>query len=145
LSNPVTPQRPDASQMNTARRATWVLAGFAAGFLAAGLPYWTIPYSKVSLPSTLLQNCLLPIALVAVLLPLVSGVGIWRSATAVGLAAPGAVFARMVVETSRDPTSHNLWPIEVMIAMVVGMAIAWPGAAAGELFRRFAGRLGVLR
>src|SRR4030095_9236118 len=107
--------------MSTARRATWVLAGFAAGFLAAGLPYWTVSYGQVSLPTTLLQNCLLPIALVAVVLPLLSGVGIWRSATAVGLAAPGAVFARMIVETSQDPTSHNLWPIEVMIAMVVGM------------------------
>jgi hypothetical protein len=48
-------------------------------------------------------------------------------------------------QTSRDPTSHNLWPIEVMIAMVVGMAIAWPGAAIGELLRRFAGGSRVLR
>jgi hypothetical protein len=48
-------------------------------------------------------------------------------------------------QTSLDPTSHNLWPIEVMIAMVVGMAMAWPGAAVGDLLRRFASRLGVLR
>lgn len=49
--------------MGTAKRAIWVLAGFA-GFLATGLPYWPIPCSKVSLPDTLFQNCLLPIALV---------------------------------------------------------------------------------
>jgi hypothetical protein len=133
------------SEVGTKNRAIWVLAGFTAGVVATGLPYWTIPYSQVSLPNTLVQNCLLPIALVAVLLPLVSGLGIVRSAMAVGIAVPGAVFARMVVDTSRDPTSHNLWPIEVMIAMVVGMAVAWPGAGVGELLRRFAGRLGVLR
>ena len=132
------------SEVGTKHRAIWVLAGFAAGVLATGLPYWTIPYSQVSLPNTLFQNCLLSIAVVAVLLPLISGLGIVRSAMAVGIAVPGAVFARMVVDTSRDPTSHNLWPIEVMIALVVGMAISWPGAAVGELLRRFAGRLGVL-
>ena len=50
---------------------------------------------------------------------------------AIGAAVPAAVWARVVVETAKDPTSHNLWPFEIAIAMVVGMACALIGAIAG--------------
>jgi hypothetical protein len=43
------------------------------------------------------------------------------------------VVARVVVEGVQDPTSHNLWPFEVIIALMVGFACAFGGAVAGRL------------
>jgi hypothetical protein len=40
--------------------------------------------------------------------------GGWRLAAAVPAALIGFVVLRIVVDTARDPTSHNLWPFEVL-------------------------------
>ena len=55
---------------------------------------------------------------------------------AIGLAAPAMAMARVAVETSRDPTSHNLWPLEIIIAMAVGFSVAFAGALLGGLLTR---------
>ena len=47
--------------------------------------------------------------------------------------------ARVVVDTARDPTSHNLWPFEMVIAFALGLAGAVPGALIGSTFRRLLG------
>lgn len=46
------------------------------------------------------------------------------------------VLGWVVVETAADPTSHNLWPLEAMIALVLGLVAAAPGVAAGALVAR---------
>lgn len=33
--------------------AYWLVAAFVISFFAVGVPYWQIPYAKVSLPNTL--------------------------------------------------------------------------------------------
>lgn len=48
--------------------------------------------------------------------------GGWRIAALLPLAGFGFVVARLVVDTRRDPTSHNLWPFEVLIAAAVALA-----------------------
>lgn len=40
--------------------------------------------------------------------------GGWRLAAAVPAALIGFVVLRIIVDTSRDPTSHNLWPFEIL-------------------------------
>lgn len=45
--------------------------------------------------------------------------------------APVAVFARIVAECSLDPTSHNLWPFEIVLTLFVSAPLALLGAAAG--------------
>ncbi len=55
--------------------------------------------------------------------------GAWRIAAAVPLVAMGFVLLRIVVDTARDPTSHNLWPFEILyfgagsVAAVAVMAL----------------------
>jgi hypothetical protein len=39
--------------------------------------------------------------------------------------------ARVVYETAIDPTSHNLWPFELVIAAGVGFLIASAGSLVG--------------
>jgi hypothetical protein len=41
--------------------------------------------------------------------------------------------ARVVVDTSQDPTSHNLWPFEVGLAWFVGLLASLTGAALGSV------------
>jgi len=41
--------------------------------------------------------------------------GGWRVASAIPLVLMGVVVLRIVFDTSRDPTSHNLWPFEILI------------------------------
>jgi hypothetical protein len=49
--------------------------------------------------------------------------GGWKIAAAVPLAVIAFVALRIVVDTARDPTSHNLWPFEIIIYGAVAVAI----------------------
>ena len=42
--------------------------------------------------------------------------GGWRIAATVPAAIMAFVVLRIVIDTSRDPTSHNLWPFEILMA-----------------------------
>src|SRR6266478_6596741 len=97
----------------------WLAAAFAIGFLAVGLPYWQIPYAKVSLPNTLYGSGFLVFCIVGATVPL-------------------AVLARVAVETNKDPTSHNLWPFEFIMATAVGALCSFTGALLGNLPALFA-------
>ena len=46
----------------------------------------------------------------------------------------------MIVEATKDPTSHNLWPIEVGIALFVGLGSSSVGVLLGSLPLLFSGR-----
>jgi hypothetical protein len=47
--------------------------------------------------------------------------GAWRLAGLLPLAYTLFVVMRIVVDTRQDPTSHNLWPMEVLLASVGGL------------------------
>jgi hypothetical protein len=49
--------------------------------------------------------------------------GGWKLAAAVPAGIVGFVILRIVVDTAADPTSHNLWPLEVLIAGFASLAI----------------------
>jgi hypothetical protein len=112
---------------------------FAAALLAVGLPWWLAPYNRFSLSH--------PVAILGCLafLLIAAGAGGWsalrpgRAVLAVGTAVPVAVVLRVVVGGFRDPTSHNLWPFEVLIMAVPGFALATLGVLAGRRLRRILG------
>ena len=49
--------------------------------------------------------------------------GVWRAAAAVPLAGMAFVVARIGVDTARDPTSHNLWPFEILMAGAASLVV----------------------
>ena len=100
---------------------------FMSAFLAVGVPYWQIPYAQVSLPGTLVGWSLVIVAAVAAVMRLGCRASFVRALFGAGLAVPAAVMARVIVEASQDPTSHNLWPFEVVIAGLLGMGVALLG------------------
>ena len=102
----------------------WCLPGFTAGFFTVGVPYWLIPYNKVNLPDALLAIGLLVVITAAALTRVFSGRRFWHVVAIMGSTVPAVVIARVVVDGLRDPTSHNLFRFEVVIAVFVG---AWRG------------------
>jgi hypothetical protein len=111
----------------------WCAGAFAAGFVAVGLPYWRIPYAEVSLPGMLMTPALLVIVAGAALARGSGRCGLLAVVLIAGAAAPAAVLARVAVETQADPTSHNLWPFEVVFACGPGLLAAAAGALLGSL------------
>ena len=49
--------------------------------------------------------------------------GGWRIAAALPAAAMGFVVLRILIGTAVDPTSHNLWPFEILQVGVVGLVV----------------------
>jgi hypothetical protein len=111
----------------------WLAGAFLVGFLVIGVPYWPIPYNKVSLPDTLYGAGLFVVALAAAGARALGKAHFLLATLFAGAAVPAAVIARVAVETTRDPTSHNLWPLEVIIAMIMGGLCASAGALIGSL------------
>lgn len=110
--------------------------GFLIAFFAVGIAYWQIPYAQASSPDSLYGLGLVIAFLVAVALRIISPATFLQTLGAVGLAVPAMVLARVVVETATDPSSHNLWPFEILIAAAVGLAAALAGALVVWLFAR---------
>jgi hypothetical protein len=74
---------------------------------------------------------LLVVAVAASCATLLRGASVPKVIAIVGASAPAVVCARVVVEAVLDPTSHNLWPFEVVIALVIGLICASVGAIPG--------------
>ena len=111
----------------------WLAAAFVVGFFSVGFPYWQVTYAKVSLPDTLYDGTgLLVVAVLAAAARAFGKARLVAVILVVGAAVPAAVLTRVVVETAKDPTSHNLWPLELIIAAVIGIACSSAGALVGS-------------
>jgi hypothetical protein len=117
----------------------WWIAAFITGMVAVGVPYWQVPYRQVALPNTLMGPGLIAVVLAATALRASGAARVRHAVMVAGAAVPAAVLARVIVETMKDPTSHNLWPLEVIMAMVVGFPCAIAGALAGAVTGRLLG------
>lgn len=87
----------------------------------------------MSLPSALLGPGLGVVVLAAALSSAIGAASFVRCTLIVGAAVPAAVMARVIVECAIDPTDHSLWPLELMIALVLGLACSGLGAGTGVL------------
>lgn len=107
---------------------------FVAAFLAVGIPYWLVPYNK-TLPAPVIAIGLAALLATGAILAF-SGTRFLPSFVVPGLAVPAAAMARIVVEVFHDKTSHNLWPFEIVIAVGIGLPVAFLGAALGRLLAK---------
>ena len=110
-----------------------VYIGFSAGLIAAGIPYWRIPYNTVNLPDALLGPSLLVVVAAAAISRAVGSASFRKSVAIVGAAIPAVVMLRVVVDCAVDPTTHNLWPFELVIAGLLGGVCSAVGALIGLL------------
>lgn len=120
--------------MRSKSSSTIVLTfAFFCAFLTVGLPYWQIPYAQVSLPNAIWGWPLLIVIALAAVLRAACGTRFWSAALVVGASVPAAVLARIVYDTASDPTSHNLWPFEIILAAGPGLLAGVMGALVGGL------------
>lgn len=114
----------------------WWQPGFLAALLAVGVPYWQIPYNKLNLPNAIVGIGLLVVIAAAALARGYSGRSFFRVVAVMGSAVPAVVLLRVLVDALRDPTSHNLWPVELVIATFVGGMAALAGTLLGNVVLR---------
>jgi hypothetical protein len=122
-------------------KTPWLRVAAAASFLCIGVPYWIIPYNKINLPDALLGPGLLVVAAGALLVRVKGAAPFWRGTWILMAMVPAAVMARVIVDGVRDPTSHNLWPLEVIIALLAGLVCALAGSVLGAVIARVRGDL----
>lgn len=125
--------------MNTGQRLTLGVA-FIGSACAVGVPYWHIPYAQLSLPDAVWGPPLVLVAGMAALARVLSASRFWQTISIVGASVPAAVLARVLYDTASDPSSHNLWPFELLLAAGPGLGVAAVGALAGGLLSSARGR-----
>jgi hypothetical protein len=120
----------------------WLALAFAAVVLAAGIPYWRLPYDEINrghfavVPGALLLG-FLTLILVAAEVARVKHV-----AVAMLLCVPAIDIVSIVKDTATDPTSHNLWPFELVIAGISGALVVVPAVLLGLAGRWVMARMG---
>ena len=120
--------------MSTNVRKNLSLAvAFVSGVLAVGVPYWSMAYGKVKLPVALVGPGLLVPVGAALLLCASRVASLHKVLLVMGATVPAAVCLRVARDVAADPTSHNLWPFEVVIASFVGFPCALAGAIVGSM------------
>ena len=118
------------------RRTLWLAAGFAAGLLLTGVPYWRLPYNANIFADTLLLIGFAGLGVVTAVLAASGVARLGKVFWAMLAAFPAAVMIRVVVDTMQDPTDHNLWPFEIVIAALFSLVAVVPGLLIGALARR---------
>ena len=108
-----------------------------AAFVGCGALLWPIPYKEVSLPGNPSPSLLFLLGgVVAFVGAFFIRPGFPVAWFPVPMGYALAVVARVAVETSSDPTSHNLWPFEVVIMGGLGAIASLAGVTLARLIRR---------
>ncbi len=123
----------------TARRRYLLPLACNAGFLLVGLPRWIAPYNA-EFPEPGMLAALAGLAAIAMMLVAARAASPRLAWLAMALCLPAATLARVIVETAADPTSHNLWPLELVFAWFVGAAAVLPGILVGAVARGWSRR-----
>ncbi|MBA4096941.1 MAG: hypothetical protein C0484_09270 [Rhodospirillum sp.] len=77
----------------------------------------------------MLLEVLVPIVLVAIAViglqiwAIRAWQGVWRWLAAAPLLLAGADLILILVSTAIDPTSHNLWPLELAMILLIGLPV----------------------
>jgi hypothetical protein len=122
-------------------RTRWIPAfGFSVSALAVGVPYFLIPYRELNLPSALYGPALCVLVATAALTLGCGATTFWKNVAIIGAAAPATILLRIAVEAAADPTSHNLWPFEIIIGSMVSALCAFTGSLIGWIISKLRGR-----
>lgn len=113
-----------------------LLVAFCFSFFALGVPFWLQDYSQLTLPNSLFGVGTPVVLLSALYLRAVSNQTLRLSILAPAVAAPAVVLIRIVVEVLLMADTHNLWPFELIIAVLYGLLVAAMGGLAGALIAR---------
>lgn len=114
-------------------RSVLTVTVFMVSFLCIAQPYWQIPYSQIALPNSLLGPGALITGALAMFLRLDPKREFSSIVLACGGAFPAVVLSRIIYDVIFDSTSHNLWPFELIIAILCGLFVSAIGGGVGSL------------
>ena len=104
------------------------------GLLAGALSTWFQPYNQLEVMGVDYRIIMAIAALVlAFFYKLLFRSGTVNTGLFIGYGIITALFIRIIIDVIKDPTDHNLWPIEVAIFVVIAFPSAFVGAYLGEL------------
>jgi hypothetical protein len=113
----------------------WLVAAFALCFFAGGASWWRGSYEEY-LEKDFVPGMLLLLGGAALFLTWVADTGIIASAVTVAGSFPAIILVRVVLDGTQDPTSHNLWPFEVVLGFGFAMGVTLLFAGWGALIHR---------
>ena len=113
----------------------WVMLAFAVVVLAAGIPYWRIPYDELNRGHFAVLPGALLLGFVTLVLVLAEVAPVKRIALTMLLCVPVIACVSVAKDTAADPTSHNLWPFELVLAAISGAVVVLPAVAVGMAIR----------
>jgi len=123
--------RPCQTAAMTRPGCIWLLLAFASVVLAAGIPYWRLSYDQVNRGEFQVMPGAILLGLLTLILVLLAVAPVRRIATMMLACVPVIDAVSIVQHTARDPTSHNLWPLELVFATIAGAAIVIPAVLLG--------------
>mgnify|MGYP001038760300 CR=1 FL=1 len=112
------------------------LGAFLLCFFLVGIPFWQIPYSRVSVPNSFFGIGALGVFVAATVLCAVFEFSFQKGLIVPGLAFPATLMIRVVIEGIMEPGRHNLWPLALIIAALTGLVVGGAGALLGCLMAR---------
>ena len=118
-----------------------LLLALAGVVLAAGLPYWRLSSAELNKGQFAVLPGALLLAFLSLVLVLIDMAPVRRIVQAMLLAVPIIVGVSIGKDTATDPTSHNLWPLELLFAALAGAAIVLPAVGIGLSVRWALARL----
>ena len=111
-----------------------MIGAFLLCFFIAGIPFWLIPYSNVTVPNSFFGIGIIAVFSIAAVLAF--RFGFRKGLVVPGLVFPAVLMIRVVVEGVMEPSRHNLWPLALIIVVILGFVVAGAGATLGWLTSR---------
>lgn len=120
----------------------WVVLALAVVVLAAGIPYWRLPYNEINRGHFAMLPGALLLGFLTLVLIVVEVARVKFTALTMLLAVPTINVVKIAIDTAADPTSHNLFPFELIIAALSGAAVVLPVVGIGLAVRWAMARMG---
>ena len=120
------------------KQGTQKLQILTASTILCGVAYWPLPYNSHKWEWLQFGGWALGTMAVAAVTKIKTELTIREATFLAGFGPAIANLIRILFETTFvDPTSHNLFPFEIVIAMFVGIPSAALGSGVGHLVQKF--------
>lgn len=113
-----------------------VLLCFLVGTVAIALQWMLGPPLPRGESYVIIGPALVVVGVLAALLVAMRGASVQVSIGAMAACAPAVAIWHIARAVSQDPTAHNLWPLEIGYAFVIGLGPAVAGALLGMVILR---------
>ena len=110
---------------------------FLVSFVLSGAILWPTPYNDIALiQPAFFWKWLVLIAIVSFVAAVKTKILFLQNVIFSALGFPAAMFARVIVEGTLNPGTHNLWPLAMIISFFIGLAGAAMGGSIGQVIRK---------